>query len=96
MAKKKRKPHKKPMRYPLSALDKFVYNAAAVIFGVLAFGSLIVPLLVSKAIAFSEPSVIAMSQGGLLILCYVPLIMFFAAFAVAAGVLQNKQKAAFR
>ena len=83
------------MSYPLSKADKLVYNTASVIFVILGFGSLIVPLLVSKAIAFSEPSVIAMRQSGIIILCYVPLIMFFAAFAVAAGVLQNKRKPLF-
>ena len=83
------------MSYPLSKADKLVYNTASVIFVILSFGSLIVPLLVSKAIAFSEPSVIAMRQSGIIILCYVLLIMFFAAFAVAAGVLQNKRKPLF-
>ena len=95
MAKQKRKPHKKPMSYPLSKADKLVYNATAVILTVLAFGSLIIPLLVSRAIAFSEPSVIAMYQDGVLILCHVPLIIFFTSLAVAAGVSQNKRKPLF-
>jgi hypothetical protein len=95
MAKKKRKPHKKPMRYPLSALDKFVYNAAIVVSVALCFGSILIFLLISRGVVFSDPAVIASYQEGYLILYLMPMMVFFAALAVFLGVVKEKKKPLF-
>ena len=95
MAKKKRKPHKKPMRYPLSALDKFVYIAACAVFAVLSLGSLSVMILISKAIAYKDASAVAVSLNDISIALYLPLVMFFIVIAVATGVTYKNKKPLF-
>ena len=89
MAKKKRKPHKKPMRTPLSKLDKLVYNVAIVASVVLCFGSILIFLLISSNIAFADPAVIAVHWEGFHVLYQVPIMVFFAVLAVFFSVLQS-------
>jgi len=95
MAKKKRKKHKKPMRYPLSALDKFVYIAACAVFAVLSLGSVLVMLLISKAIAYKDASAVAVRLNDISILLYLPLVLFFIVIAIATGVIYKSKKPLF-
>jgi hypothetical protein len=83
------------MRTPLSALDKFVYNAAIVVSVALCFGSILIFLLISRGVVFSDPAVIASYQEGYLILYLMPMMVFFAALAVFAGVAKEKKKPLF-
>ena len=95
MAKKKRKPHKKPMRYPLSALDKFVYIAACAVFCILSVGNMLLFLLISRNLAFDDASVVACHQEGYMILYQVPLVIFFVGLLISTSILYNSKKPLF-
>ncbi len=95
MAKKKRKPHKKPMRYPLSALDKLVYIVSCAVCGILSFCSLFVMLIIGNALAYNDSSAVAVHLNDTSILLCVPLVLFFLVAAVAVGVAYKSKKPLF-
>ena len=74
MAKKKRKPHKKPMRTPLSKLDKFVYWATSILGLIISVVIQFIYAQISNHIAFSDISVIASSSPDAASILFLPLI----------------------
>jgi hypothetical protein len=76
MAKRKRKSRKKPMRYPLSRLDKFLYSIILVIGCIMSAAVVVIMAVIRDKVAFADASVVAV-DGSDAVLLILPLCFFF-------------------